>query len=124
MDLSSASSAAYNTQFAIASSCYSSPVLACVVSSPVFSPQVVLAGEISHHFRLVQPIVINFELERGGKTIASDNIFYMYGEGVTRLDALRDYVSSLSEYYTLLESRRDAPSVNLFLYLQSYLQPI
>lgn len=82
------------------------------------------AGEISQHFRLVQPIVINFEPEQGGKTIASDDIFFMYGEGATRLDALRDYVTSLSEYYALLESRRDTPSVNLFLYLQSYLQPI
>ena len=124
MDLSSASSATYDAQFALASSRYSSPVLARLDSRPVFPAQVVLAGEISRHFRLVQPIVINFEPEQGGKTIASDDIFYMYGEGATRLDALRDYVTSLSEYYALLESRRDAPSVKLFIYLQSYLQPI
>jgi hypothetical protein len=48
----------------------------------------------------------------------------MYGVGSTRRDALSDYVSSLSEYHALLESHRDAPSVKLFSYLQSYLQPI
>ena len=109
---------------AFASPSYARPILARVASRPSFPPQVALVGEVSDSFRLIQPIIINFEQDQGGKVIASDDIFYMYGEGNTRRDALRDYVSSLSEYHALLESHRDAPSVQLFSYLQSYLQPI
>jgi hypothetical protein len=109
---------------ALASPSYARLVLARVASRPSFAPQVALVGEVSERFRLIQPIIINFEQEHGGKIIASDDIFYMYGEGNTRRDALRDYVSSLSEYYALLESHEDVPTVKLFSYLQTYLQPI
>jgi hypothetical protein len=81
-------------------------------------------GPVSDHLRLAQPITVNFEHEDGGKIIVSDDIFYMYGEGATRQDALRDYISSLAEYYEVLEAQEDAPSTELFLYLQSYLRPI
>jgi len=81
-------------------------------------------GEVSDHLRLTQPLTIDFEEAGGGKIIASDDIFYMYGEGATRQEALRDYVCSLAEYYELLESYKDAPGVELFTYLQSYVQPI
>jgi len=80
-------------------------------------------GVISDNFRLVQPLAIDLEEAGSGEIIASDNVFYMYGQGATRREAVEDYVSSLSEYYELLESHNDAPSVELFRYLQSYLQP-
>jgi hypothetical protein len=81
-------------------------------------------GEISDHFRLIQPLSLDVEEADGGEIIISDSIFYMYGQGATRREALVDYVSSLSEYYELLESHEDAPSVALFQFLQSHLQPI
>ena len=80
-------------------------------------------GDILERFRLIQPIVVSFEQGDKGKVIASDDIFFMYGEGSTRQEAVRDYLSSLSEYYSLIESYRDAPSVELLSYLQTYLHP-
>lgn len=124
MELSSASSSTYRavaTQ-SVASEDHSRPVMARVVSYPSFHPQVALVGEVLPDFRLVQPIVVNFEHGDKGKVIASDDIFYMYGEGFTLQEAVRDYLSSLSEYYSLIESHTDAPSVSLFSYLQTYLR--
>jgi hypothetical protein len=109
---------------ALASSDYTRLVQARLVSQPSFPPQITLVGEISGQFRLIQPLSIDLEEAGGGEIIASENIFYMYGQGATRREAVEDYVSSLSEYYELLESHDDAPSVELFHYLQSYLQPI
>jgi len=126
MQLSSALCLTYSAQVSIASasSRYMRPSLARMGSVPSFPSQIALVGEISDRFRLAQPITLNLEQEESGKMIASDDIFFMYGEGVSRQDALRDYVSSLSEYYELLEGHQDAASVNLFKHLQSYLHPI
>jgi len=96
--------------------------MSVAASYPSFYPQVALVGEVLEHFRLVQPIVINFEQGDKGKVVASDDIFYMFGEGFTLQEAVRDYLSSLSEYYLLIESHDDPPTVNLFSYLQTYLQ--
>ncbi len=126
MQLSNALSLTYKAtaSSASASSSHMRPVLARMASAPSFPSQIALVGKISDRFRLTQPITLNLEQEEGSKMIASDDIFFMYGEGLTRQDALRDYVSSLSEYYELLEGHRDAGSVRLFKYLQSYLHPI
>jgi hypothetical protein len=88
-----------------------------------FPPQVAFIGQVSTVLRLIQPITVDFEYD-GGKIIASDDIFFMYGEGATRLQAVRDYLSSLAEYYELLESQRDESSGELLHFLQTYLQPI
>ena len=48
----------------------------------------------------------------------------MYGIGDDPLSAMQDYVSVLIEYYDVLSSHDDEPSVTLFRRLQSYLQPI
>jgi hypothetical protein len=109
---------------ALASSDYTLPIQARLASLPAFPVQIVLAGEISERFRLLQPITLDLEEAGRGEIIASDNVFYMYGQGATRREAVADYVSSLSEYYELLESHEDEPSVELFRFLQSYLQPI
>lgn len=124
MDLSSASSLTYRLQIdAVAGVDYSRlnilPQLTVQPSAPSY---VTLAGDIFRDFILVQPIVVHLEAA-DGKIIASDDVFYMYGEGNTRQAAVEDYLSSLAEYYTLLESHRDAPSVELFSYLQTYLYP-
>jgi hypothetical protein len=109
---------------ALASSDYTRPIQARVASRPSFPPQVSLVGELSALFQLIQPLTISFEDGGDGRIIASDDVFYMYGEGATRQEALRDYVSSLSEYYEVLESHDDAPTVELFRHLQSYLRPV
>jgi hypothetical protein len=110
--------------WALASSNYVRPVQARLVSRPAYPTQITLVGEVSEHFRLLKPLSIELEEAGEGELLASDGVFYMYGQGATRREAVADYVSSLSEYYELLESHDDAPSVELFHYLQSYLQPI
>lgn len=108
---------------AIAGGDYLRPVLATMASLPSAPSQVTLWGNVFAHFLLAQPIVLSFEQGDRGKIIASDDIFYMYGEGNTRQEAVRDYLSTLSEYYALLQSQDDVPSVELFSYLQTYLHP-
>lgn len=126
MELSSASAFTYTATEvgAVGGVNYSHPVLARATSRPTYAPQIALVGDLLKDFRLVQPLVVNLEKGDNGKIMASDDVFYMYGEGYTRQEAVRDYLSSLSEYYTLLESHDDAPSVELFSYLQTYLYPI
>lgn len=99
------------------------PVLAHTAVEVSFPPQVAFIGQVSTAFRLIQPITVDFEYD-GGKIIASDGVFFMYGEGATRTQAVGDYFSSLAEYYELLESQEDASSGELLHFLQTYLQPI
>jgi len=101
---------------------YWRPMLAKAAVRPNYPSQVMLVGAILERFQLVQPIVVNLE-QADGKIIASDDVVFMYGEGNTGLEAVRDYLSSLAEYYELVESYEDAPSVELFSYLQTYLRP-
>lgn len=124
MELSNASSPIYKASVASATvrPRYLKPAKAFISSGPRLPLQVTLAGEIFRDYSLVQPLVVSFE-QADGKIIASDDMFYMYGEGITRQEAVRDYLSSLSEYYALLESCDDAPSIELFSYLQTYLRP-
>ncbi len=125
MDLNSASSSSYRPMLvnAIAGGEYSPRrILPQLSGRPSAPSQVTLFGDIFRDFVLALPMVVNLDSE-DGKIIASDDVFYMYGEGSTRQEAVRDYLSSLAEYYVLLESYNDAPSVELFSYLQTYLRP-
>jgi hypothetical protein len=44
--------------------------------------------------------------------IVSDEVFFMYGEGSTAEEALKDYEESISDYREMLEEE-DNPSVHL-----------
>jgi hypothetical protein len=88
------------------------------------NPQIALLGKIAPTWKIVQPLVVNLERGEDGPYIASDEIFFMYGEGDSVRAAVQDYVTALIEYYGLLSSHTDAPTVALFRFLQSYLQPI
>lgn len=84
--------------------------------------QITLLGQISLSWRLAQPLLIT--IERGDDSyIVSDDVFSMYGIGDDAFAAMLDYVSVLTEYYNLLSSHHDEPSVALFRQLQGYLQP-
>lgn len=95
-----------------------------MASVPAFSLQVALLGEISDRFSLKQPLVVDLEVNNDGGITASDNVFYIYGTGTNRKEALRDYVTSLCEYYELISEYDDKHAAGLFNFLQSYLQPI
>jgi hypothetical protein len=87
-----------------------------------FQIQISLFGPISSHWRFRQPLLIT--IEQGSELfIASDDLFGMYGVGNDIVSAVKDYISAILEYYELLSSHRDEPSIRLFRHLQNYLQP-
>ena|ERR1700690_4597234 len=61
-----------------------------------------LMGQIDK-LLIIQPIRINIELDEDNTFVVSDDIFLVYGNGNNELDAINDYVSSLIEFYKLLE---------------------
>lgn len=121
MTLSNASYRAVETG-AVGGWYYSRPNVARMGVRPSFPPQVSLAGDLFDKYSLIQPITVSLGLS-DGRFLVSDDVFYMYGEGITLQAAIEDYLSSLAEYYELLESYDDAPSLDLFSYLQTYLRP-
>jgi hypothetical protein len=82
---------------------------------------VTLFGPIGPELRIVQPLTINIERD-DNSYIASDDVFIMYGLGDDIPSALQDYISVLTEYYDVLSSLNDEPSVELFHHLQVYLR--
>lgn len=91
-----------------------------VAFTPTFAPQVVLLGEIGHGWRLIKPLIVNFEADGAG-WVVSDDEFAVFGTGEKRTEAASDYVAALIEYYQLLGRYDDAPSVALFQHLQTFL---
>lgn len=88
-----------------------------------YSVQIALLGRIAPAWRIVQPLLVT--IERGDESfIASDDLFAMYGLGDDPAEALEDYMAVLTEYYEVLSSHRDEPSVGLFRRLQGYVQPV
>jgi hypothetical protein len=91
--------------------------------SGAFSPQISLLGRIAPGWKVVRPLLVT--LERSDDSfIASDDVFAMHGLGSDLAEAVQDYVTVLVEYYELLSSHHDEPSVALFRRLQTYLQPV
>lgn len=90
---------------------------------PRASRQISLFGPIARAWRIAQPLLITIEYG-DNSYVVSDDIFSMYGIGDDMLSATQDYVSALTEYYDVLSSHDDQPSVRLFHQLQGYLQPI
>jgi hypothetical protein len=92
-------------------------------SLPFLPIQFQLLGQIAREWTIVQPLLVT--IERGDDSyIASDDVFMMYGLGESIAEAVQDYVSVLTEYYEILSSHNDEPSVSLFSRFQTYLQPI
>jgi hypothetical protein len=90
-----------------------------------FSPiQIHLLGRIAPEWKIVQPLLVTIERGDDYSFIASDDVFVMYGLGDDITEAVQDYISVLTEYYEVLSSHQDEPSVSLFNRLQTYLQPI
>lgn len=93
------------------------------VALPRIPRQISLFGHIARTWQLAQPLLITIEYGDNAY-IVSDDVFSIYGIGDDMLSATQDYVSALIEYYDVLSSHSDEPSVRLFYRLQSYLQPI
>lgn len=86
--------------------------------------KVVLFGRFRSGWRINKPLTVDVEAE-DGLFVASDSVFYVYGSGASEHAALQDYVSSLEEFYRLVESRVATNPNNdrLFQKLRIYLQP-
>lgn len=80
-----------------ASKTWTTSVQARMVSVPSFVPQIALAGELSACFRLIQPLVVNMEADNDGSFVVSDDVFFVYGVGQNRREALLDYIDSLCD---------------------------
>jgi len=83
-----------------------------------------LLGRIAPGWKVIQPLVVSIERGEDGSYIASDEIFYMYGEGADLHEAMEDYIAALTEYHGILSSHEDEPTTGLFKFLQTYVQPI
>lgn len=84
-------------------------------------------GEIIEGWEIQKLLDITIELDEEGYYIASENKFNVYGEGKTRDEAIEDYVTSLADFYELLEHdvyERGAniSTKNLFSFLQEYIR--
>jgi hypothetical protein len=87
----------------------------------------ILVGNIAKGWELIQPLLVTLEQDEDGYYILSDDIFQLYGEGETELIARLDYITTLIDYYYLLESKADEgdpPSQNLPQKLQKYLRSV
>jgi hypothetical protein len=91
---------------------------------PVLKPQFVLLGKIADGWKIIRELQLAVERDDDGYYLVSDDEFFVYGEGETLVQARRDYIISLIEYYELVARHDDAPTQTLFRYLKSYLCPI
>ena len=83
-----------------------------------------LVGRIAEGWELVQPLPVSLERD-GNLYIMSDALFSVYGDGDTEVSAQEDYVTSLIEYYQLLDGRADDVFTRaLFQKLKRYLQRV
>ncbi len=83
-----------------------------------------LVGRIAEGWELVQPLPIRSEWD-GDLYIVSDSLFSVYGDGDTEISAQEDYVTSLIEYYQLLDGRADNVFTRALLQkLKRYLQRV
>jgi len=83
-----------------------------------------LFGRIAEGWELVQLLPVSSERDRN-LYIMSDALFSVYGDGDTEASAREDYVTSLIEYYQLIEGRaHDVFTQALFQKLQRYLRRV
>ena len=87
--------------------------------------QIILFGEITAEWKIVQPLPITIE-QSDGLYIANDEIFDVYGDGDTEYEAVEDYKISLLDCYQLAESRalEDEQNQALFDHLRLYISHV
>ena len=87
--------------------------------------QVSLLGKANKEYEIRQPLSINIEVDSDGTFIVDDDIFLVYGYGDNFREALNDYISSLFEFYKILEVEAESNpfDCNQLKHLQSYIEP-
>jgi hypothetical protein len=94
-----------------------------VASAPPRSSSVGLYGAIAPGWQLITPLLIEIERDEDGEFIVSDNFSTVYGNGKTQAKAIKDYCSSLIDYYEILESQANTngPAALLLNRFRGYL---
>lgn len=83
-----------------------------------------MKGKVAPGWEIIQPLRLVLDRETDGTYLVSDDIFNVYGQGITAKIAVFDYLISLREYYQIVSEHEDIPSQNHFAYLQEYLRHI
>jgi hypothetical protein len=75
---------------------------------------------------ILQPLQVRIVRDSDGYFNAGDDVFHVYGDGLTREEALQDYKVALVEFYELVvEGAQDDPHDQALLArLQQYLRRI
>lgn len=85
-----------------------------------------LKGRILPGWELIRPLMVTIERDEDGSFVVTDEVFMVYGTGLTVTLALRDYVNSLVEYYQIIEAKvrnGHQPDEPGFVHLSAYLHP-
>ena len=82
---------------------------------------VTLSDQAVPEYSLLQPLAVLVEQDEQGMFLASDSVTTVYGYGKTGQQALVDYLTSLVEYYEMLEESEESRTVSAFNLLRMYL---
>jgi hypothetical protein len=82
-----------------------------------------LIGELDDKFYLRKILSIEQQSNEDG-ILLSDDVFFVFGEGLTLDEALNDYKITIIEYYEYLSTCDDPETKDLFAYLNTYLARI
>lgn len=89
-----------------------------------YPSEIPIFGHVHPGYHFTRPVSLAIERDEDGSYVISDDIFGVYGHAFTLIDAARDYISAFVEYYELLSTHQDAPTIALFQELRKYFQPI
>ncbi len=84
-----------------------------------------LDGKLAPGWAMARPLPITLEQGEDGTFTTQDELFTVRGKGETAIEALRDYMAKLVDYYKTLEARAtqgDEPVRTQLHRLQDYVQ--
>lgn len=88
--------------------------------------EVGLVGKCIPGWEILQPLFIQIVHDTDDYYNAGDEVFNVYGDGLTRVAALKDYMVALVEFYELVEegAQSDPGDQVLLSLLQRYLRRV
>jgi len=86
-----------------------------------------LLGNIAKGWEIIEPLLVTLEQDEDGYYILSDDLFLIYGEGKTEIEAEKDYITTFIDYYQLIDAKAnvgDNFSQRILKNIQKYLRPV
>ena len=83
-------------------------------------------GQIAPTWELLRPLPIIIGADEDGWYVLNDTVFQVYGDGDTLIEAQRDYITSLIDYYRMVERDvldGDDPARRELERIQTYMRP-